>query len=55
MEYGFRLGQRVAHEKFGEGVVLQFEGQDASARVQVNFAQHGSKWLVLQYARLQAI
>jgi DNA helicase-2/ATP-dependent DNA helicase PcrA len=55
MEYGFRLGQRVRHEKFGEGVVLQFEGQDASARVQVNFAQHGSKWLVLQYARLQAI
>ncbi len=55
MEFGFRLGQRVSHEKFGEGVVLHFEGQDASARVQVNFAQHGSKWLVLQYARLQAI
>lgn len=52
MESGMRLGQRVRHEKFGDGVVLQFEGQDASARVQVNFSQLGSKWLVLQYAKL---
>jgi len=49
---GMRLGQRVRHEKFGDGVVLQFEGQGASARVQVNFSQLGSKWLVLQYAKL---
>lgn len=52
---GVNLGQRVMHSIFGEGVVLDFEGQGASARVQVNFDKEGSKWLVLQYAGLEAI
>ena len=47
------LGQAVYHQIFGEGVVLNFEGRGASARVQVNFDTDGSKWLVLQYANLQ--
>ena len=47
------LGQLVYHQIFGEGVVLNFEGRGASARVQVNFDTDGSKWLVLQYANLQ--
>ena len=54
-ESGIQLGQHVSHKKFGEGVVLQFEGQGASARVQVNFTDVGSKWLVLQYAKLEAL
>ena len=49
------LGQRVAHGKFGEGVVLNYEGQGSSARVQVNFDAVGSKWLVLSYAKLEVI
>jgi DNA helicase-2/ATP-dependent DNA helicase PcrA len=49
---GFRLGQRVLHAKFGEGVVLNAEGQGRSARVQVNFETEGSKWLVVAYANL---
>lgn len=49
---GFHLGQRVSHGVFGEGVILHFEGQGATARVQVNFDDEGSKWLVLQYAKL---
>lgn len=52
---GFRLGQRVSHPKFGEGVVLNAEGQGSSARVQVNFEAVGSKWLVVAYANLQAV
>ena len=52
---GFRLGQRVAHGKFGEGVVLQFEGESSQARVQIQFDQAGSKWLVMSYANLQSI
>ncbi|MEH6635361.1 MAG: 3'-5' exonuclease, partial [Halioglobus sp.] len=47
------LGQRVYHQIFGEGVVLNFEGRGASARVEVNFDTEASKWLVLQYANLQ--
>ncbi|VAX14312.1 ATP-dependent DNA helicase UvrD/PcrA [hydrothermal vent metagenome] len=50
---GLVLGQRVQHQKFGEGVVLNYEGQGRHARVQVNFASAGSKWLVLEYANLE--
>jgi DNA helicase-2/ATP-dependent DNA helicase PcrA len=50
---GLSLGQRVYHQIFGEGIVLNFEGRGSSARVEVNFEGEGSKWLVLQYANLQ--
>lgn len=52
---GIALGQRVLHSIFGAGTVLSFEGQGASARVQVNFEDEGSKWLVLQYANLELL
>ena len=52
---GMRLGQRVRHPKFGEGVVLMYEGQGAHARVQINFEAAGSKWLVVGYANLVAV
>jgi len=48
-----RLGQRVRHGKFGEGVVLNYEGSGAHARVQVNFETAGTKWLVMSYANLE--
>ena len=51
----FRLGQRVAHALFGEGVVTGLEGRGEHAHVQVNFEQGGAKWLVLAYAKLQAL
>ncbi|HEU4669402.1 MAG TPA: DNA helicase II [Dyella sp.] len=47
-----KLGQRVSHPTFGEGVVLAAEGAGAHARLQVNFADAGSKWLVAAYANL---
>jgi len=50
-----RLGQRVEHPKFGEGVVLMYEGQGSHARVQVNFEAAGAKWLVVAYANLQTV
>jgi DNA helicase-2/ATP-dependent DNA helicase PcrA len=52
---GYYLGQRVTHAMFGDGVITHFEGQEHNMRVQVNFATEGSKWLVLQYANLQAL
>ena len=51
---GLRLGQHVHHRKFGDGVVLNCEGQGSSARVQVNFSTAGTKWLVLAYANLES-
>lgn len=52
---GMALGQAVGHKIFGEGVIVQFEGQGSNARVQVNFGSEGTKWLVLQYAKLMPI
>ena len=51
----FSIGQSVMHAKFGEGVVVNFEGRGLDARVQVKFRAEGVKWLALQYAKLAAI
>lgn len=51
----FKLGQFVSHTVFGEGVILNFEGAGAQARVQVNFANDGIKWLMVAYAKLQPL
>ncbi|MBX9400733.1 DNA helicase II [Lysobacter sp. BMK333-48F3] len=48
-----RLGAQVRHPSFGTGTVTDYEGSGAHARVQVNFDDAGSKWLVLAYANLQ--
>ncbi|TVP56222.1 MAG: DNA helicase II [Halomonadaceae bacterium] len=50
----YRMGERVSHPKFGEGVVMNAEGNGAHARIQVNF-EVGAKWLVLAYASLERL
>jgi DNA helicase-2/ATP-dependent DNA helicase PcrA len=52
---GVRLGARVRHGKFGEGVILNVEGNGAHARVQVSFESQGTKWLMVQYANLEPL
>jgi DNA helicase-2/ATP-dependent DNA helicase PcrA len=52
---GISVGQRVMHAKFGEGVVINLEGNGAHARVEVNFEYAGTKWLVMAYANLQPV
>jgi DNA helicase-2/ATP-dependent DNA helicase PcrA len=54
-EHPFAVGQNVRHAKFGDGVVIDFEGRGLDARVQVRFAANGTKWLALQYAKLTAL
>jgi DNA helicase-2/ATP-dependent DNA helicase PcrA len=53
--HGLRIGQRVFHDKFGEGVVITLEGGGGDARAQVNFPRHGAKWLALGVAKLTPI
>ncbi len=52
---GFRIGQNVAHAKFGQGVIVNAEGAGSDARVQVNFGREGVKWLALSVAKLTAV
>lgn len=51
-ESGVSVGANVSHPKFGMGVVVNLEGQGEYARIQINFPDVGSKWLVLAYANL---
>lgn len=52
---GFRSGQSVFHNKFGEGMIISIEGSGEDARAQVNFGRHGVKWLALSIAKLTLI
>jgi DNA helicase-2/ATP-dependent DNA helicase PcrA len=49
---GYKVGQSVAHAKFGTGIIIDFEGRGSDARVQVKFRDAGTKWLALAYAKL---
>ena len=53
--HAMRMGSRVRHAKFGDGVVLNFEGNGPQARIQVNFEAQGTKWLMLSYANLEVV
>jgi DNA helicase-2/ATP-dependent DNA helicase PcrA len=50
-----KLGQRVSHEVFGEGVILNYEGQGPNARVEVSFSSSNTKWLMVSYAKLKSL
>ncbi|MFE8151883.1 DNA helicase II [Brenneria goodwinii] len=52
---GYRLGQRVRHDKFGEGTIVNLEGSGDHCRIQVAFQGQGIKWLVAAYARLETV
>lgn len=50
--FSFQLGQAVNHEKFGDGIVLNYEEDGDNSRIQVRFTEHGVKWLLCAYAKL---
>ncbi|MGB0783531.1 MAG: DNA helicase II [Marinomonas sp.] len=54
-EVTVNMGDRVNHPVFGEGLVINYEGQGPQARVQVNFDDEGTKWLVLSFAKLEVL
>lgn len=51
-EGNLKIGQRVTHHTFGEGIVLQCEGRGEHARVQVRFETAGTKWLIASFVSL---
>jgi DNA helicase-2/ATP-dependent DNA helicase PcrA len=52
---GLRKGQRVMHSKYGEGTVLQREGDGEDAKLTVLFVHHGMKKLMEKFANLRRI
>lgn len=51
-DVGWRIGESVAHAKFGEGVIVNIEGSGGNARAHINFGRHGMKLLDLSIAKL---
>jgi DNA helicase-2/ATP-dependent DNA helicase PcrA len=51
----WKIGLQVAHAKFGNGVVVSYEGNANDMRVQVNFGHQGLKWLAMEFAKLTPI
>ena len=51
----YKIGDKVRHSKFGDGVVKDIEGSGNTARINVSFSYAGSKWLVIAYARLEKL
>jgi len=54
-EYPFKIGSQVLHKKFGNGVVLSYEGSLNDLRIQVQFSKAGTKWLALEFAKLEKL
>jgi DNA helicase-2/ATP-dependent DNA helicase PcrA len=51
----FRMGQKVLHERFGEGLIQKIEGQGDNCKIGVEFKQAGYKLLLLKFASMKAI
>jgi hypothetical protein len=51
----YKPDQTVQHDRLGIGVVLQTEGVGNDAKIQVNFKEHGIKWLMLAHVELELV
>jgi DNA helicase II / ATP-dependent DNA helicase PcrA len=54
-DIGWRIGETVSHQKFGEGVIVNIEGGGANARAHINFGRNGMKLLDLGIAKLEKL
>ncbi len=52
-ELGFKVGDDVVHNVWGDGVILQIEGAGEKAEAVVHFASMGEKRLLLSWAPLK--
>jgi DNA helicase-2/ATP-dependent DNA helicase PcrA len=50
-----KVGDIVAHEKFGQGQILDIEGVWPESKATINFMQAGEKKLLLKYAKLNLV
>ncbi|MFA6041878.1 MAG: 3'-5' exonuclease, partial [Methylophilus sp.] len=53
--YPYKIGQGVRHSKFGEGIVVSYEGNASNLVIKINFGREGLKSLAMEYAKLEKI
>lgn len=51
----WRIGERVFHKKFGEGVIVGLEGSNNHINAHINFGRVGMKLLDLSIAKLERV
>lgn len=49
----WKMGQKVYHEKFGQGTIINVEGAGEQTRLQIAFVANGIKWLIAKMAKLE--
>ena len=55
MKANGKMGQKVKHEKFGFGTVINVEGAVNNLRLQIAFQNQGIKWLIAHLAKLEKV
>ena len=50
-----RDGQRIEHNRFGPGTILELSGRAPEMKAKIRFDVHGEKLLLLKYAKLRPI
>ena len=51
----YKIGSRVSHPKYGDGVVAGYQGQGPDTEIRISFPRIGDKWFILEYARLTVV
>ncbi|MFZ7266383.1 DNA helicase II [Avibacterium avium] len=51
----WRMGQKVKHAKFGNGTIINVEGEGNNTRLQIAFQGEGIKWLIAALAKLEKL
>ena len=52
---GYMVGQNVSHERFGKGKITKLNGQGADQKAIIFFPNHGTKTVLLRFAKLSII
>ena len=48
-----KVGQRVEHNRFGFGKILEITGNDTAKKARIDFEKYGKKVLLLNYAKIR--
>ena len=50
-----KAGQRIEHNRFGYGKILEISGSVTDLKAKIAFDEHGEKILILKYAKIRAV
>ena len=49
------VGQRIEHNRFGPGTILELSGRSPEMKARIRFDVHGEKLLLLKYAKIRPL